>query len=357
MSSEGYYNDGRSEQGSWGGYNQQQYPQQHQYGQQHPGYPPRDPSPYGEPPQYNEAQSEYPHRSHSPYAQQNQYHGPPAEYPPREHSPYAPPSQYDVQQQCYPPRNSSPYESGYNRPPPGEYGEGWPGNEPRHSQQPGYGDQQGHQQDYPTPGQPGYPAPGQEGYPVPGQEGERGFLGAVAGGAAGAFGGHKLGHGVLGGLGGAVAGSMLQDHFKHKKEEEHKQKQQQQIMHQQQQQQGFIGGASPRPNHGNFRGNFSASSTQISLDRDYDLIASCGDTSGHNRLTSVSLNDCLTNEWGNFKWGRGGNFGASARDVKLVDGGRVLEAELADGSGGWKRSHIILDERITNDNGELKFLD
>ena len=48
--------------------------------------------------------------------------------------------------------------------------------------------------------------------------------GAVAGGAGGHFAGNKFGnHGTLGTLGGAlaggIAGSMMQDHFKHEKEE------------------------------------------------------------------------------------------------------------------------------------------
>jgi 18S rRNA (adenine1779-N6/adenine1780-N6)-dimethyltransferase len=36
-------------------------------------------------------------------------------------------------------------------------------------------------------------------------------MGALAGGAAGAYGGHKMNHGILGGIGGAVAGSMLEE--------------------------------------------------------------------------------------------------------------------------------------------------
>ncbi|KAL9109841.1 MAG: hypothetical protein Q9227_005544 [Pyrenula ochraceoflavens] len=45
-------------------------------------------------------------------------------------------------------------------------------------------------------------------------EGERGLGGALAGGAAGAFFGHKQGHGVLGTIGGAIMGSLAQDKFK-----------------------------------------------------------------------------------------------------------------------------------------------
>lgn len=44
---------------------------------------------------------------------------------------------------------------------------------------------------------------------------DRGLLGAVTGGAAGAFAGHKArGHGVLGALGGAILGSLTEDYAK-----------------------------------------------------------------------------------------------------------------------------------------------
>lgn len=39
----------------------------------------------------------------------------------------------------------------------------------------------------------------------------------MAGGAAGAFGGHKAGHGVLGALGGAILGSLTEDYAKKNK--------------------------------------------------------------------------------------------------------------------------------------------
>jgi len=103
-------------------------------------------------------------------------------------------------------------------------------------------------------------------------------------------------------------------------------------------------------------GNFSASCTSITLDRDYDLIASCANVQGHTKLSSLSLNNCLSNQHGAFVWARGGNFGASARNVRLVDGGKVLEAELGTGGGGWEWASIRLDEKVSNEDGELVFL-
>ncbi|EXJ89708.1 hypothetical protein A1O3_02775 [Capronia epimyces CBS 606.96] len=58
--------------------------------------------------------------------------------------------------------------------------------------------------------------------PVTGSESDRGLLGAVGGGAAGAWGGHKAGHGVLGALGGAILGSLAEDYAKkHSKKNQH----------------------------------------------------------------------------------------------------------------------------------------
>lgn len=44
------------------------------------------------------------------------------------------------------------------------------------------------------------------------------------GGAAGGYGGQQIGHGFLGGVGGAVAGSMLEDAVKKERRKEHKHK-------------------------------------------------------------------------------------------------------------------------------------
>ncbi|KAI1619608.1 CVNH domain-containing protein [Exophiala viscosa] len=234
---------------------------------------------------------------------------------------------------------------------------------------------------------PPQPAPGAPLDPNDPQAQDRGLMGAVAGGALGAYGGHKLHHGFLGTIGGAIAGSMTEDAYKkHKKEknplrrdssssssssdDEKKKKKHgwvapaaavgagtygvhQYQQHPQQQ---------PRPQdqpqqYVQSRGNFSASSHSITLDRDYDLIASCADVHGNHKLSSISLNNCLANEHGQFVWARGGNFGASARDVRLCENGKVLEAELGTGDGCWNRTSIRLDQRVSNNDGELILLD
>lgn len=50
----------------------------------------------------------------------------------------------------------------------------------------------------------------------------------------------------------------------------------------------------------------------------------------------------------------GGNFGASARNVRLEDCGKKLVAELKR-DGQWVGATLILDERIGNDNGALVY--
>jgi hypothetical protein len=92
---------------------------------------------------------------------------------------------------------------------------GYPGSQPQNQfpQQGPYGQDQ-----YPQ-GQNAYGQPGQQQYgssdPAMQAEGDRGLLGAVGGGAAGYFGGNKLGgHGIIGAIAGAVLGSKLEDHHK-----------------------------------------------------------------------------------------------------------------------------------------------
>jgi len=88
---------------------------------------------------------------------------------------------------------------------------------PQHPQ-PGYS-----QQEY--PGQQSSPY-GQQNYgptdPNAQAEGDRGLMGALGGGAAGYFGGNKMGgHGIIGAIAGAVLGSKLEDKHKDKKHHNH----------------------------------------------------------------------------------------------------------------------------------------
>ena len=164
-----------------------------------------------------------------------------------------------------------------------------------------------------------------------------------------------MNHGILGTLGGAVAGSMLEDaykdkkHKKPKKEKKHK-KSRRGSSSSSSSSSDSDSGESPHA----LAGNFSASSRGVRLEDDgRTLVAECCGVNGHHRESRLDLNACLTNTNGSLRWARGGNFRASARGVWLSDGGRVLEAELGDGRGGWVRDRVRLDERIENSDGRL----
>ncbi|KAL5114952.1 hypothetical protein ACEQ8H_007124 [Pleosporales sp. CAS-2024a] len=283
-------------------------------------------------------------------------------------------------------------------------------------QQQGYGQQQdyghsGYGQDPPQYQQYQHQYGGQ-GDP----EGDRGFMGGLAGGAAGAFGGHalggKAGHStfgtIIGAVAGAFAGSKAQDaasEWQHKRDDKKAQEKLQQQEHRQ---------------RGDFGGNFSQSSRDIRLDiahGNFTLHAQCCRLDGSWQPSSLSLNTVIENDNGSFRWSStrdynananatastytvqqgdtlrsiaarfdhcsyqdlarhnninnpdmiypGQNlqvpgrphFGASARNVRLVDGGQTLEGELLrDEDGQWHHRRIVLDERIANRNGCLEFV-
>ncbi|KAE9979519.1 hypothetical protein BLS_009725 [Venturia inaequalis] len=307
------------------------------------GYPPSNPpypvsnSPY--PPAAEPATSRGESASYYGNTQPPSYGGP--QSPPYQHQNqnsasndgnhsqhYTPPNQYNPHQQ-YPPPSQGPYGG----PSPTASNPG----DPLQYQQ--------HHGAYPPSSPPAAYPQGS----VPQTDEERGLMGAVAGGAAGGFAGHKMDHGIIGTLGGAYAGYKLEDKYK-----EHHNKPPPAT-------QQPINLVSPMPNQQQhytgqqMLGNFSSSSTKISMDRDFDLIAECTTVNGHPKLSSISLNKILANDNGHLKWVHdGGNFAGSARNVQLLDGGKKLEAELSRCDGTWVWDRIYLDEKITNDDGELR---
>lgn len=203
--------------------------------------------------------------------------------------------------------------------------------------------------------------------PPPSDEQDKGFMGAVAGGAAGAYGGHKIHHGFLGAIGGAVVGSKLEDAYKDHKKDEKKDKKKHGWSRRSSSSSSSsihappIIAAPPMQSHQqqppvSVMGNFHASSRKVSLDADNNLIAECQRSNGSWKWDSIDLNDCLTNTNGEFHWAKGGNAFGSARRPRLIEGGNAVEAELGDGRGGWKTSRIWLNEKIENNNGELRLL-
>jgi hypothetical protein len=323
------YEDSQDSQRGQYGYQQQPHPPQYSWQPQHAGPhasaspPPSAPYDNNSNPQqyYGEQQQRY------DYAQ-----GRPSE-----------------QYQGYPPQETYPYEASYDQQPQAPdynvfYHDGSAQQKYTHSQSDTFPQPHGQVQ----PGNP---------------EEEKGVMGALAGGAAGAYGGHKLGHhGFLGGLAGAYMGHKLEDKYKENRHHSRPHSRRS----------SSSSSSSPSPDHHptkpiglgaphgaptgvHLAGNFSASARQISLDGDYDLIAECGTADGHKKLSSISLNSVLTNNNGNFQWVQaGGNFGASARNVRLADGGRLLEAELCSQDGHWRHAKICLDEKIENSNGDLR---
>nr|POE47956.1 cyanovirin-n like [Quercus suber] len=286
-------------------------------------------------------------------------------------------SYYGSNDQAYQGYPSGPNQSSYNAP----YhnpNEGYQPSSPPPQQQ-GYGAGSGYSpygQQYPPAGgevdnlrahynQPHGPiTPSQDTYGTyPPQQNpeDRGLMGALAGGAAGGFAGHKVNHGFLGGIGGAIAGSMLEDAYKKKHKKEKKPKSRR-GSHSSSSSSDSSDDEKKRRRHERgaggavMAGNFHASSRNVRLEGHSMLVAEVADVNGHHQWSSIDLNDCFTNENGDLKWARGGNFSATARHIRLENDGSVLVAELGDGRGGWQHNQIYLNERITNDNGRLVLL-
>ena len=189
------------------------------------------------------------------------------------------------------------------------------------------------------------------------------MMGALAGGAAGGFAGHQVNHGFLGGVGGAVAGSMLEDAAKNHQKMGKKDKKGKKDKHHKRRgsrsSSSSSSSSSSDSSHGKRRGkvgNFHASSRDVRLEGRAILVAECRDTKSHLHRSTINLNDCLTNTSGQLRWAKGGNFAASSRQIHLADGGMTLVAELGDGRGGWVHNTISLNERITNEDGDLKYV-
>ncbi|KAK7187059.1 hypothetical protein DPSP01_005882 [Paraphaeosphaeria sporulosa] len=308
-----------------------------------------------------------------------------------------PPPQYQQQTLQY--GQQPQHHGGYNSPPPNEsYGQ-------RDNRDPEYG------------------APPS----TDGQETSRGFLGAAAGAAVGGYGAYKLagpatGHsktsGLVGALGGALTGHVIQNgasHWKDKRDE----KKEKEKWEKDEKQNGGRRDSNEHRLGGNFAGGFTRSSRDVRLDThgEFNLHAQCRREDGSWQGSTLSLNRILENDDGSFRWssgrpsggssaitvqagdtlraiaarhncdfhelarhngiqnedmiypgqrlevpgggysGGGGaaNFGASARNVRLVEGGQVLEGELRRG-GDWVTSRIVLDERIGNKNGCLELV-
>ncbi|KAK6227581.1 CVNH domain-containing protein [Colletotrichum tabaci] len=372
----GGYQQGGYQQGGFqqGGYQQGGF-QQGNGGYQQGGYPQDRPHGGGE------ANSYYSQGGHEQYGQGQQGYG----QPPQHHQQSFSPPPYQNQNQ-----NHDSYNQGYrNDGPPGSAGPG------------GEDGERGL-----TGALAGGAAGAFGGHKVGGNFGHSKtstFIGAVAG----AFAGHKLQDGVS-------DWKDKRDEKKNEEKNDHDRPHDRPQEHHHGGHHSSHHG-DDKPRSGNYAGNFTSSSRDIRLDAhgEYNLHASCKRRDGEWQSSTISLNRILENDQGSFRWssgnsngsgessvtvqqgdtlrniaarfnvgfdeiarhnnipnpdqiwpgqvlqipGRGGNssggnFGASARDVRLVQGGQVLEAELSR-NGQWVRSSVNLDERIGNNNGTL----
>jgi uncharacterized protein YcfJ len=234
-----------------------------------------------------------------------------------------------------------------------------------------------------------------------------GTSGTIIGAIAGAFTGHK-----------AQDAASDWKHERDDKKEWEKQQQQQQQQQYHQSAQGYNSSHRQEEERkcGDFGANFTETSRDIRLDasREYNLHAQCRRPDGSYQSSTISLNNILENDGGSFRWSQGqsngastytvqqgdtlraiasrfshcsfedlarhnnisnpdmiypgqnlqvpgggsrggANFGSSARNMRLVDGGQRLEGELMR-DGQWHTRSIILNERIANRNGCLEFV-
>ena len=98
---------------------------------------------------------------------------------------------------------------------------------------------------------------------------------------------------------------------------------------------------------------FSASSTNVYLNSTV-LNAQCRTIEGAVVSSSLDLNKCIANLLGILTWAANGNFGLSSRNLAVK--GSILTAECRKPDGTYLPSSIDLDEKITNDDGVLKYL-
>lgn len=245
------------------------------------------------------------------------------------------------------------------------------------------------------------------GHKLGGQAGH-GAAGTIIGAISGAFAGHKAQDAV---------GDWKDEHDEKKKWEKQQEEQRKHSHQDSQQHHGGQPqrrNSGSERSRGDFGGNFTASSRDVRLDAhgDFNLHAQCARTDGSHSSSTLSLNQYIENDNGSFRWSGGssngastytvqqgdtlraiaarfshcsfedlakhnnisnpdqiwpgqnlqvpgggsrggGNFGASARNVRLERGGQELVAELAP---EWHTRTLNLDERIGNRNGCLEFV-
>ncbi|KAF8933431.1 hypothetical protein BGZ58_006359 [Dissophora ornata] len=106
-------------------------------------------------------------------------------------------------------------------------------------------------------------------------------------------------------------------------------------------------------------GDFSISSRDIQLADGYSLIASCQDLDGGWVNSHIDLDAFIGSNDGHFEWGHSG-FSYSAKDVALCfayDGRTWIQADLRTADGQFRQDSVCLDDKISNENGQLQYND
>lgn len=104
-------------------------------------------------------------------------------------------------------------------------------------------------------------------------------------------------------------------------------------------------------------GKFTLTSSNITVE-DGVLKAVSKTTAQKDVPTSINLNDCIANIDGTLTWTKGGNFKATSRNIKVESGSgdTILRAECQKANGSsWVDASLNLDEKITNNEGTLRY--
>jgi hypothetical protein len=213
---------------------------------------------------------------------------------------------------------------------------------------------------------------------------DKGLAGALAGGVAGAYGGHQVNHGFIGAVGGAWAGSKLEDKYKESHQEPKKEEHHHHFFHrrhssssseeEKKHEQAFpipiaVPVAHSHVDQGKAGqwGNFSHTSTDIMLEvRTMVMEARCANVQGDYVTSRLNLNEVIATVGGQFKWvfsGPRGDLGYSVKDIRVeyqeregsAPAGWYLKGRVKDGRGELREAMIFLDKNIENRNGRLTF--
>ncbi|MEH2295870.1 MAG: CVNH domain-containing protein [Nostoc sp.] len=104
-------------------------------------------------------------------------------------------------------------------------------------------------------------------------------------------------------------------------------------------------------------GKFTLTSSNITLEGSV-LKAVSKTTAQKDVQTSIDLNDCIANIDGTLTWTKGGNFKATSRNIKVESGSgdTILRAECQKANASsWVDASLNLDEKITNNEGTLRY--